>query len=123
MAIGGNTAYGADDALPPMVRRAVDLAVLHGDWTQLREHGPFDLLVLDGGGKGKDRTVDTPLDPADGWLALGGTIVLDDFTPAAVPGALEHDVVRQHWLRHPALHATEIRLAPDLATIIGVRWR
>jgi predicted O-methyltransferase YrrM len=200
MAIGGNTAYGADDDLPPLVRRAVDLAeslsfdhscrpeqgrllrllaqgwtggrigetgtgcgvglawmadvtddktslvsverdeeratasaglfsdhrnvrVLHGDWTGLREHGPFDLLVLDGGGKGKDQEVDAPLDPADGWLSLGGTIVLDDFTPAATPGALEHDAARQHWLRHPALHATEVRLAPDLATIIGVRWR
>lgn len=200
MAIGGNTAYGADDSLPPIVRRAVDLAeslhfdyscrpeqgrllrllaqgwtggrigetgtgcgvglawmtdatddktslvsverdeeratasarlfadhrnvsVLHGDWTELREHGPFDLLVLDGGGKGKDQEVDAPLDPADGWLSLGGTIVLDDFTPAATPGAAEHDAVRQHWLRHPSLHATEVRLAPDLATIVGVRWR
>jgi len=147
MAIGGNTAYGPDEDLPPLVRRAVRLAeslhfdyscrpeqgrllrllaqgwtggrigetgtgcgvglawmtdatddrtslvsieldqeratasarlfadhpqvrVLQGDWTQLREHGPFDLLVLDGGGKGKDLTV-----------------------------------------------------APDLATIVGVRWR
>lgn len=200
MAIGGNTAYGADDTLPPIVRRAVSLAeslhfdhscrpeqgrllwllahgwtggrigetgtgcgvglswmadatddktslvsieldeeratasgrlfadhrhvrVLQGDWTQLRQHGPFDLLVLDGGGKGKDPTVDMPLDPTDGWLSVGGTIVLDDFTPAAAPGASEHDVARQHWLRHPALHAAEVRLAPDLATIIGVRWR
>jgi predicted O-methyltransferase YrrM len=97
--------------------------VLQGDWTQLRRHGPFDLLVLDGGGKGKDRAVDTPLDPADGWLSVGGTIVLDDFTPAATPGALQHDVARQHWLRHPSLHAAEVRLAPDLATIIGMRWR
>jgi predicted O-methyltransferase YrrM len=200
MAIGGNTAYGQEDAFPPMVRQAVRLAeslhfdyscrpeqgrllsllargwtggrigetgtgcgvglawmadatddettlvsieldeeraaasarlfadhsrvrVLHGDWTQLRPHGPFDLLVLDGGGKGKDRSVDAPLDPADGWLSLGGTVVLDDFTPAGAPGAAEHDVAREHWLRHPAVHATEVRLAPDLATIIGVRWR
>jgi len=97
--------------------------VLHGDWTRLREHGPFDLLVLDGGGKGKAPDTDPPLDPADGWLAVGGTIVLDDFTPAGAPGAPEHDPPRRHWLEHPLLHATEVRLAPDLATIVGVRWR
>jgi hypothetical protein len=49
-----------------------NVRVLHGDWTALREHGPFDLLVLDGGGKGKEPADDPPLDPTDGWLALGG---------------------------------------------------
>jgi predicted O-methyltransferase YrrM len=100
-----------------------NVTVLHGDWTGLRAHGPFDVLVLDGGGKGKDPTVDSPLDPTDGWLAIGGTVVLDDFTPASAPGAAEHDAARRYWLEHPVLHATEIRLAPDLATIIGVRHR
>jgi predicted O-methyltransferase YrrM len=65
--------------------------VEQGDWTGLVEHGPFDLLVLDGGGKGKDPSVDSPLDPAAGWLAIGGTVVLDDFTPAGAAGAAEHD--------------------------------
>lgn len=100
-----------------------NVRVIHGDWNQLREHGPFDLLVPDGGGKGKDPTLDTPLDPTDGWLAPGGTIVLDDFTPAGADGAPEHDAARRHWLRHPALHATELRLAPDLAAVVGVRWQ
>jgi predicted O-methyltransferase YrrM len=63
------------------------VTVLQGDWTRLREFGPFDLLVLDGGGKGKDRAVDTPIDPTDGWLKVGGTVVLDDFLPAGQPGA------------------------------------
>jgi predicted O-methyltransferase YrrM len=94
-----------------------------GDWTGLVKHGPFDLLVLDGGGKGKDPSVDSPLDPAAGWLALGGTVVLDDFIPAGAPGAAEHDAARQHWLGHPLLRATEIRLSPRLATIVGVRVR
>ena len=58
-----------------------NVRVLHGNWTELREHGPFDLLVLDGGGKGKEPGDDPPLDPNEGWLAVGGTIVLDDFTP------------------------------------------
>jgi predicted O-methyltransferase YrrM len=100
-----------------------NVSVTHGDWSGLRQHGPFDLLVLDGGGKGKDPTVDSPLDPAEGWLTVGGMVVLDDFTPAGEPGASDHDAARRHWLDHPALHATEIRLAHDLATIIGVRYR
>ncbi len=29
--------------------------VAPGDWRSLREYGPFDLLVLDGGGQGKGR--------------------------------------------------------------------
>jgi predicted O-methyltransferase YrrM len=99
-----------------------NVTVQHGDWTQLRDHGPFDLLVLDGGGKGKDPAADSPLDPTAGWLTIGGTVVLDDFIPAGQPGASDHDAARQHWLEHPALHATEIRLATDLATIVGVRY-
>jgi predicted O-methyltransferase YrrM len=64
-----------------------NVRVLRGNWTDLREYGPFDLLVLDGGGKGKEPGDDPPLDPAAGWLAVGGTVVLDDFTPAGQPGA------------------------------------
>jgi predicted O-methyltransferase YrrM len=100
-----------------------NVRVLHGNWTQLVEHGPFDMLVLDGGGKGKPPDADPPLDPAAGWLAVGGLIVLDDFIPAGEPGAAEHDDARRHWLDHPALQATELRLSPTLATIVGVRVR
>jgi predicted O-methyltransferase YrrM len=97
--------------------------VLRGNWTDLREYGPFDLLVLDGGGKGKEPDDDPPLDPAAGWLALGGTIVLDDFTPSGQPGAPAHDPARRYWLEHPALQATELRLSPTLATVVGTRVR
>jgi predicted O-methyltransferase YrrM len=99
-----------------------NVTVVHDDWRALREHGPFDLLVLDGGGKGKAPTVDAPLDPSDGWLAVGGTLVLDDFIPAGVPAAAaDQNAIRRHWLCHPALYATEIRLAADLATIVAFR--
>jgi predicted O-methyltransferase YrrM len=97
--------------------------VLRGDWTDLREYGPFDLLVLDGGGKGKEPADDPPLDPAAGWLAVGGTIVLDDFVPSGQPGAAAHDPARRYWLEHPALRATELRLSPSLATLVGTRIR
>lgn len=95
--------------------------VEQGDWTNLVDYGPFDLLVLDGGGKGKDRSLDSPLDPGAGWLSLGGTLVLDDFIPGGAPGAADHDEARNYWLTHPLLKATEIRLSPALATIVGVR--
>lgn len=100
-----------------------NVRVLQGDWSELREHGPFDLLVLDGGGKGKEPADDPPLDPTDGWLEVGGTVVLDDFTPSGETGASAHDEARHYWLEHPALHATELRLSPKLATVVGLRFR
>lgn len=96
-----------------------NVRVVHGDWTELRQHGPFDLLVLDGGGKGKEPGDDPPLDPAAGWLAPGGTIVLDDFTPRGCAGSAAHDDARRYWLGHPSLHATELQLSPTLATVVG----
>ena len=99
-----------------------NVQVIHGDWTDLRDHGPFDLLVLDGGGKGKSPG-DTAVDPADGWLRTGGTIVLDDFTPMGEPGAPAVDDARRHWLEEAGLRAAEVRLSPVLATIVGVRAR
>ncbi|MBV1853538.1 hypothetical protein [Catellatospora tritici] len=97
-----------------------DVEILHGDWTRIQERGPFDLLVTDGGGNGKS----TP--PADPELLLNpcGTIVIDDFTPMTQwPPVIagEPDLARLGWLEHPALRCTEVRLAPDLSTIIGTR--
>ena len=100
-----------------------NVQVVEGSWQRLIEHAPFDLLVLDGGGKGKDPAIDSPIDLGDGWLAMGGMVVLDDFIPAGQPGAEQHDPAREHWLNHPCLKATEVRLSPTLATIIGVRTR
>lgn len=91
----------------------------HGDWTELATAGPFDLLVADGGGQGKG--TEPPLEPSR-WLRPGGCLVMDDFTPMSswpptFGGA--PDNARLHWLRHPELLATELRLAPDLATVVA----
>jgi predicted O-methyltransferase YrrM len=96
------------------------VAVHTGDWTALAEHGPFDLLVLDGGGQGK--ADEPPLAP-ERWLRPGGLLVIDDFTPAngwppTHRGA--PDAARLHWLTHPRLLATEVRVAPDSATVLAV---
>jgi hypothetical protein len=108
------------DAARATFRDDPRVEVRHGDWRNLAGAGPFDLLVLDGGGQGKG--AEPPLDPA-GWLRPGGLLVIDDFTPlTGWPPRLdgEIDTARLHWLDHPALRTTEIRLAPDLATLVAV---
>jgi predicted O-methyltransferase YrrM len=94
------------------------VTVLWGDWTELYRHGPFDLLVLDGGGQGK---ADAPADPTR-LLGPGGTLVVDDFTPSPGWPPLHEgrpDAARLHWLEHPALRATELQLAADLSSVVG----
>lgn len=104
-----------------------NVTVLHGDWRLIEAHAPFDLLVLDGGGGGK-RDVDEAADPV-ALLKPGGVVVLDDFHPPMefwpdVPASLDEDgrsvvAARKHWLEHPALFAAEIRLHPQVSTIVG----
>jgi hypothetical protein len=97
-----------------------DLEVIHGDWTEIAPRGPFDLLVVDGGGNGKNGPAADP----EQLLTPAGTVVIDDFTPLTDwppthAGAL--DEARLTWLEHRALLATEVRVAPDLSTIIATR--
>jgi predicted O-methyltransferase YrrM len=97
------------------------VTVLEDDWSALERHGPFDLLCLDGGGQGKKG--EDPIDPA-AWLRPGGVLVMDDFAPStAWPPRYENavDEIRLHWLRHPALLATEVRTEPHAAAIVATR--
>lgn len=98
-----------------------NVTVVTGDAAELFDEGPFDLLVLDGGpGSGK-APGDTPVEPAL-VLRHGGTITIDDYTPTTTWPPMfgdQPDHSRIHWLTHPDLHATEIRVAPDLAVIVG----
>ncbi|WP_344918962.1 O-methyltransferase [Streptosporangium oxazolinicum] len=95
--------------------------VLHADWTEVYAHGPYDLLVLDGGGQGKNG--EAAADP-ERLLTPGGVLVVDDFAPSATwpPEHLGRpDSARVHWLDHPALRAVDIPLSGDLSTVVGVR--
>ncbi|MFB7663602.1 O-methyltransferase [Kitasatospora sp. NPDC056138] len=97
-----------------------DVEIVHGDWTRIYDHGPFDVLVVDGGGNGKQ----TPAADPERLLTPAGSIVIDDFTPLGQWPPMhdgQPDTARMAWLNHPALFATEVRLAPDLSTIIGTR--
>jgi predicted O-methyltransferase YrrM len=93
--------------------------ILIADWRALARRGPFDLLVLDGGGHGKQGG--ERIDPAV-WLRPGGTLVIDDLTPFGswpprYAGRL--DSARLHWLEHPDLLTTEVRLTASSSTLVG----
>ena len=97
------------------------VTVLSGDWPEIYPQGPFDLLSLDGGAHGKSGG--RPADP-DLLLRPGGTLVIDDLTPAGdwpPRFAGRVDEARMHWLGYPGLDATELRLAPDLAALVVTR--
>jgi predicted O-methyltransferase YrrM len=97
-----------------------DVEIVTGDWTVINDHGPFDLLVVDGGGNGKKGGAADP----ERVLRPGGTLVIDDFTPLTQWPPMHDgrpDTARLSWLEHPALLATEVRLASDLSTIVATR--
>ncbi len=96
------------------------VTVLHGDWRELQASGPFELLAMDGGGQRKG-AAEAPLRPRE-WLAPGGMLVLDDFTPVAGWPPVrdgQPDTARLHWLQHPDLLATQIRTQPDACSIVA----
>lgn len=94
------------------------VTVRTGDWRVLTQHAPYDLLFCDGGGKRDDP------DAVVAMLAPGGILLLDDFVPAMswpptyAGGA---DDLRLRYLTHPLLHATEVRVAEDMAVVLGSR--
>jgi predicted O-methyltransferase YrrM len=97
------------------------VAVIHGDWREIYRAGPFDLLVLDGGAPGKSGR---PAADTEVLLWPGGTVVIDDLTPAtAWPPRFggQVDEARMHWLARADLDAAELRLAPDLAALVATR--
>jgi predicted O-methyltransferase YrrM len=99
------------------------VTIVHGDWPAILPHGPFDLLVLDGGGSGKIRDDERRIDPQT-TLRPAGTLVMDDWTPWDTwPPDDDNDFEqsRLYWLQHPDLLASEIRLSPSLSTIIATR--
>ena len=104
-----------------------NVTVLRGDWRQIEAYAPFDLMVLDGGGGGK-RENDPPGEPAR-LLKPGGTVVLDDYHPPLEYWPEPADsrdrfgrsstTARQHWLLHPDLFVTEVRVHPRISSILG----
>ena len=106
-------------AAAEVFRDAPAVRVRHGQWPDLAEFAPFDLLILDGGGQGKGD--EPPLDPA-AWLRPGGLLVMDDFTPLTEwPPTFDGrpDQARLWWLDHPELRATQVNVTPGQAVILA----
>ena len=83
--------------------------MLQGDWQEvLAGEAPFDLLFADGGRAKYDEELLS-------LLAPGGTLVLDDLTP----GYADPDPLRELWLGHRRLIATELQISPREAVIVG----
>jgi len=92
--------------------------VLTGNWRLLEEHAPFDVFFCDGGGKRDDPQRVVSL------LAIGGVLILDDFTPSPEwPPRFggEVDELRVLYLTHPSLHATEVLTTSTSSAIVAVR--
>jgi predicted O-methyltransferase YrrM len=90
-----------------------NVTVLEGDASLVYDDGPWDLLVIDGGwgsGKRGDPTVDP-----ETVLKPGGMLTVDDLTPTPDWAT---DPARVHWLEHPAVHATEVQVAPDCSVLL-----
>jgi predicted O-methyltransferase YrrM len=83
--------------------------VLRGDWREvLPGEGPFDFLFADGGNsKYQEELL--------GLLAPGAMLFMDDLTPEYG----EPDPLRELWLGHPRLLATELQVSPREAVIVG----
>lgn len=88
-----------------------NVLVVEGDWHDaLAPHGPFDFLFVD---VREAKTDPRVLDLAE----PGALFVIDDLTPG-YPGP---DGVREFWLAHPSLTATEIMTTPTTAAIVAAR--
>ncbi len=103
-------------------RDDANVTVLHADAGELFTRGPFDLLVHDGGW-GSGKTSEGRVDVTE-VLKEGGVMTVDDFTPMdtwppTFNGEVDHP--RLHWLQHPDLLTTEVRVTEHLAVVVSRR--
>jgi predicted O-methyltransferase YrrM len=91
----------------------------HGDWKEIIGKGPFQFIFADAA---VAKSVEGEI--LFNTLDIGGMLLMDDFTPE------EHfpeewrgkpDKVREFWLNHKGLLATEIYLTPRSSAILATR--
>jgi predicted O-methyltransferase YrrM len=93
-----------------------NVRVLAGSWHDaLPPHAPFDLLFHDGSKRQPEVDGELTL----GLLAPRGLVIMDDMTP----GRAGPDPVREFWLGHPELAATELQVSARESVLIAVRTR
>ena len=90
-----------------------------GDWKELIKYGPFKFVFADAAAaKSEEGELLIEI------LEAGGLLLMDDFTP--VEHWPEHwrckrDQVREFWLNHEKLTATEIYLTPTSSAILAIK--
>ena len=110
---------GRAAACRAMFTRYQRVRVMHADWHEILQHGPFDMLFPDGGGA-KQNEPEAVLQA----LRPGGLVVLDDLTPEtlrAASGGEGPDPVREFFLNDRRLAATEVLVTPAHAVIVARR--
>lgn len=117
LAPGGSLAtVERDDELVRRVRRLFAdvpaVRVRAGDWRELLDEPPFDLLFADGGDA--EEHADEVLEA----VAPGGLVVLDDLTPDRTAA---DDPLRARWLAHPGLAAAEVAVSAEEAVVVAAR--
>ena len=93
--------------------------ILHGHWSDLLRHAPFDLLFVD-----VSEPKQTMPEVLFSSLRVGGTLVVDDMTPEdqrSPEKYSEIDPVRQRLLNGADLAAYEVFLPPTAAMILATR--
>lgn len=96
-----------------------NVRVLHSDWRAILDRGPFSMLFPDVS-EAKNEYTDALIDT----LRPGGLVVLDDLTPEDQwPDEWrgKPDLLRETWLNHPKVRATEIQVTASAAVILATR--
>jgi predicted O-methyltransferase YrrM len=98
-----------------------EVRAMQGDWRLMADHGPFDLLFVDGG------LVKSETSEVLALLAPGGMALFDDLTPFEAWSAdmkaryPDGDPLRLAWRSTPAAVCTEIRTTPTESALLIVK--
>jgi predicted O-methyltransferase YrrM len=96
-----------------------DIDVMHADWKQLAEHGPFSLIFLDAGSAKA-----WPREDIVELVEPGGMIVMDDFVPCPTWPPISGgrvDTLRQTWLADERFTSVDVMVAEDTSVLVAVR--
>lgn len=96
-----------------------NVRIVHSDWQDILNEGPFVMLFPDVSEAKNDYA-----DALIGALRPGGLVVLDDLTPEDQwPDEWrgKPDPLRETWLNHPKVRATEILVTASAAVILATR--
>ena len=92
---------------------------IYGDWKEVIAKGPFQFIFADAAAA---KTIEGEL--LINTLAVGGMLFMDDFTPEEhfpIEWQGKPDKVREYWLNHSGLRATEIYLNPTSSAILATK--